>query len=95
MVDKDKLPGYKEDQKEQTIVITFSGTGPNGIAPAREIDIRTKNINHLQKIQGALRLMEIFMRQPKDDDESVSDLVTDCMLARFEKFMKEEKNENI
>ena len=85
---------YEENQPEQFIKISFSGTGKNGTEPAKGIHVQASSINTLHKIQAAVHLWEQIFEYLKKNDDSATDMISNCLKARYKELMeKEEKNE--
>jgi NADH dehydrogenase FAD-containing subunit len=85
---------YAEDQNEQYIKISFTGTGKDGTEPATGLHMHADNINTMHKIQAAVYLWEHISEYLKKNDDSATDMITNCLLAKYKELMeKEEKHE--
>lgn len=95
MVDEKVNSAYSESQEEQFIKISFSGTGSDGSEPAKVIHVHASNINLFHKIQVAVHLWENIFEYLKENDDSVTDMISNCLKARYKELMekKEEKYE--
>ena len=82
---------YEESQREQFIKISFTGTGKDGTEPARALHIHASGINFLHKIQAAVHLFEHLCEQTKNNDDSMTDLITHCLRARYEQVLEKAK----
>lgn len=84
---------YEENQNEQFIKISFTGTGKDGTEPATGLHIHASHINFLHKIQAAIHLFEHLCEQTKNNDDSMTDLITHCLQSRYKYLL--EKAEGI
>ncbi len=78
MVDEKVNSAYSESQEEQFIKISFSGTGQDGSRPAKGIHIQTRHINMMQKVQGAIHLLEWISEQLKENNDTLTDMISAC-----------------
>lgn len=91
----DVSSSYAENQNEQYIKISFTGTGKDGSEPATGIHVHAANINLMHKIQAAVHLWENISGYLKDNDDSITDMLSHCLQARYKELLKnkEEKDE--
>lgn len=90
----DVSSSYAENQNEQYIKISFTGTGKDGSEPATGMHVHAANINLMHKIQAAVHLWEHISGYLKENDDSVTDMLSHCLQARYKELMeKEEKDE--
>ena len=83
---------YNENQKEQYIKISFTGTGRDGSEPATGIQVQAANINLLHKIQAAVHLWEQIFEYLKNNEDSATNMLSNCLLARYKELIKKEKD---
>ena len=90
----DVSSSYAENQNEQYITISFTGTGKDGSEPARGIHVHAANINLMHKIQAAVHLWEHISGYLKENEDSSTDMISHCLQSRYKELMaQEEKDE--
>lgn len=90
----DVSSSYDENQNEQYITISFTGTGKDGTEPARGIHVHASNISLMHKIQAAVHLWDNISEYLNENEDSPTDMLTHCLQARYKELVeKDEKNE--